>query len=67
MTSFDTLHVPDDRLQIDVDNLKNAVRVDGVRIMPGGRAQTSRNSTPTFDRNAVMRIFPRSARAPNFA
>ena len=41
VTYFDALNVPDDRLQIDFNNLKNAVHVDGVRIMPNWWAGTT--------------------------
>jgi hypothetical protein len=54
LTYFDALNVPDDQLQVDFGNLKNAVHVDGVRIMPSWWAQTSRNSTRTFASSAVM-------------
>lgn len=54
ITYFDALNVPDDRLQIDFNNLKNAVHVDGVRIMPNWWAQTSRSSARVFASNSVI-------------
>lgn len=55
ITYFDALDVPDDRIDLDFNNLKNAVHVDGVRILPNWWEQTSRASSPrSFAGNAVM-------------
>jgi len=53
VTYCDALDVPDDRLQLDFGNPRNAVHVDGGRIMPNGWAQTSRSSARVFAGNAA--------------
>jgi hypothetical protein len=54
ITYFDALDVPDDRLEVDLNNLKNAVHIDGIRVLPNWWAQTARVSGRTFARNTVM-------------
>lgn len=54
VTYFDALDVPDGQLETDFWALRNAVHIDGVRIMPNWWEQTSRSSGRTFAANTVM-------------
>jgi hypothetical protein len=55
ITYFDALDVPDDRIELDFNNLKNAVHIDGIRILPNWWTQASRETrVRTFAGNTVI-------------
>jgi hypothetical protein len=55
VTYFDALDVPNGQLETDFNNLRNAVHVDGIRIMPNWWEQPTRASSGrTIAANTVM-------------
>lgn len=54
VTYFDALDVPAGQLETDFNLLKNAVHVDGIRILPNWLAQASRTTGRTNAGNTVM-------------